>query len=252
VRRFLAILLCCFAALSLTGETIPPAPPNHFNDYANVISPDVVQRLNDQLNDFERQSSDQILVAIYPKMQSDSDIAEYGVRVARAWGVGGKQRNNGVVLLVFVQDRKTTLQAGYGLEGALPDAICKEITEYIIKPKVRQGDYNGGLTDGVNAIIAAVKGEFKGTGRTVQDKRNVVSGNIREALIIFIVIVFIVLRAVFGSGRRGWILGSGGWGGYSGGGWGGGSWGGGGGGGSSGTFSGGGGSFGGGGASSSW
>ena len=251
MRRFFVILVCWFTALALRAETIPPAPPGYFTDYANVVSPQIALGLNEQLAEFERQSSDQILVAIYPKMQSDSDIADYGVRVARAWGAGGKQRNNGAVLLVFVQDHKMTLQVGYGLEGALPDAICKEITEYVIKPKLRQSDYNGGLTDGVNGILAAAKGEFKGTGRTVQDKRNIASGNIRTGLIIFIIIVFIVLRAVFGSGRRGWILGSGGWGGY-GGGWGGRGGGGGGGGGGFSGFSGGGGSFGGGGASSSW
>jgi hypothetical protein len=65
-----------------------------------------------------------VVVAVFPKMQSDSDIADYTQRVAQAWGVGQKERRNGVVLFVFIQDRKMFIQVGYGLEGALPDATA--------------------------------------------------------------------------------------------------------------------------------
>jgi uncharacterized protein len=147
------------------------------------------------------------------------------------------------------------LQVGYGLEGALPDALAKRIIETEIKPSFRNGDYDGGLGAGVTAILAATQGEYKGTGATVAERGQMTGpGSALPVLILFGIIgLFIFLALVRGSRRRvyggwGWTMGSGGWGGWSGGGGGGG----GGGGFSGGGFSGGGGSFGGGGAGGSW
>jgi uncharacterized protein len=133
LRAILVCLCCCFTALAT--EVIPPAPAQYFNDYAHVVSPQVAAQLNQQLENFERQTSDQILVVVYPKMQSDSSIEDYTIQVARAWQVGQKMKNNGAVLFVFIQDRKMFLQTGYGLEGALPDALCKRIIEEQIAPR---------------------------------------------------------------------------------------------------------------------
>src|SRR2546421_372155 len=148
---------------------MPPRPAHYFNDYAKVVSPGTAQELNKKLEDFERETSSQILVAIFPKMQSDSSIEDYAVRVAQSWEVGQKQKNNGAVLFVFIQDRKMFIQTGYGLEGALPDALCSQIIENEIKPQFKKGNYDAGLRAGVAAILSAAKGEYKGTGRTVAD-----------------------------------------------------------------------------------
>ena len=252
MRRLFVIigLLWCFCLAA--AEVIPPAPEHYFNDYANVISPATASRLDRTLEDFEKQTSSQILVVVYPKMQSDSSIEDYTVRVARAWKVGQKVKNNGAVLFVFVQDRKLFIQVGYGLEGVLPDARCKQIIENEITPRFKQGDYDGGLTAGVAAMIAAAKGEYVGTGQTV-NQSNHRGGSVLSHYWLLFLILFLIF--VFGSrGRRsglgtGWVVGGGGWGGWGGGG--GGGWSGGGGGGGGG-FSGGGGSFGGGGAGGSW
>jgi uncharacterized protein len=248
LRAILICLGCCLTALA--AEVIPPAPARYFNDYANVVSPQVAAQLNQQLENFERQTSSQIIVAVYPTMQSDSSIEDYTVRVARGWRVGDKVKNNGAVLFVFIQDRKMFLQVGYGLEGALPDALSKRIIDEQIAPRFKAGDYDGGLTEGVQGILAAVKGEYQGTGRTVAESH----GGASQGLSILFIIGFFILALLItaGSRRRGWYYSSGGW---YGGGWGGGSWGGGGGGfsgGGGGGFSGGGGSFGGGGAGGSW
>jgi uncharacterized protein len=199
------------------------------------------------------------VVAVYPKMQSDSAIEEYTVRVANAWQVGQKDKRNGAVLFVFVQDHKMFLQVGYGLEGAIPDATSKDIIEDVIKPHFKANDFDGGFTAGVSAIIAASKGEYHGTGRTVKERE----ANARKqpdlgAIIFFVFFVLFVLFVISrskNSGRiysnTGWIIGNvigslgnrgGGGGGFSGGGGGGGG----------GGFSSGGGSFGGGGAGGSW
>jgi uncharacterized protein len=244
-------LICCWlwSLLAWGGEVIPPVPQSYFNDYAHVVSGTVAGQLNSKLEDFERATGNQVVVAVYSKMESDSSIDDYTVRVARAWKAGQKLKNNGVVLFVFIENRQMFIQVGYGLEGALPDALCKQITEYEIKPHFKTGDYAAGLTAGINAILAATKGEYKGTGATVADAGRHKSHNISQVFFILIIIAFIVIRLLTSSRRHGWMYSSGGWGGFYGGGSGGGFSSGGG---AGGGFSGGGGSFGGGGAGSSW
>src|SRR5207244_9594884 len=157
-----ALLVAGFFALLATkspaAEIIPPKPDRYFNDYASVVSKSVALRFNEELAQFERETSDQVVVAIFPKMQSDSDIADYTQRVAQAWGVGQKERRNGVVLFVFVQDRKMFIQVGYGLEGALPDATAFDITERHIKPLFRTGNYDAGLATVIGLILKAICG----------------------------------------------------------------------------------------------
>ena len=247
-------LFALLATKSQGAEVIPPKLDRYFNDYADVVSKTAALRFNEELAQFERETSDQVVVAIFPKMQSDSDIADYTQRVAQAWGVGQKERRNGVVLFVFVQDRKMFIQVGYGLEGALPDITAFDITEYRMKPLFRNGDYEGGLATGIDSIFKAIRGEYKGSGNTVAE-RNRRGGGAPSFVffIIFLIALIVISRIVrrlggydYSSGRGGPIFfpGGGGGGGWS-------SGGGGGGGGFSG-FSGGGGSFGGGGAGSSW
>ena len=261
MKRCLAILflLCCFGARA--DEVIPPAPDKYFNDYAHVTSAATANRLNQQLEDFEKQTSSQIVVAVFPKMQSDSSIEDYTVRVARAWKEGRKGKDNAVVLFVFTQEHKLYIQVGYGLEGALPDALAKRIIDDEIVPRLRQGDYDGGLSAGVAAMMAAAKGEYKGTGQTVNGARRQSQNNHSNFGLIIPIVVVILILSSFGRRRRygsGWMLGSGGFGGWGNWGGGGGGWSGGGGGGGftggggGGGLTGGGGSFGGGGAGGSW
>jgi uncharacterized protein len=253
--RFPAIALALSALFAISAhaaELIPPKPAGYFNDYAGVVSKEAASRFNEQLAHFERETSDQVVVAVFPKMQSDSDIADYTQRVAQAWGVGQKERRNGVVLFVFIQDRKMFIQVGYGLEGALPDATAFDITERQIKPLFRTGNYEAGLATGIDLICKAVRGEYKGSGKTVTERQGV-SGVVSSLLpfIVFIIVLMLLSRLFrtlggYGYSSRGggpvFIRSGGGW--SSGGGSGGG-------GGFSG-FGGGGGSFGGGGAGSSW
>jgi uncharacterized protein len=250
VRRFCIILGLLFGFRLFAAEVIPPAPAAYFNDYAHVVSTGTAAQLNQTLENFERQSSDQILVAIFPKMQSDSSIEDYTVRVARSWQAGQKAKNNGAVLFVFIQDHKMFLQVGYGLEGVLPDALCKRIIDEQITPRFKAGDFDGGLTAGVQSVIAATKGEYKGTGATVSDSRTPHGSSSPFLGFGFIVLLLIIIFFARGSGMFfPWLLLS-----SSGSsrGWGGGGFSSGGGGFSSGGFSGGGGSFGGGGAGGSW
>jgi uncharacterized protein len=251
----LTIAILLLVATANASEVIPPKPDHYFNDYAGVVSKEAASQFNEQLAQFERETSNQVVVAVFPKMQSDSDIADYTQRVAQAWGVGQKDRRNGVVLFVFIQDRKMFIQVGYGLEGALPDATAFDITEYKIKPHFRTGDYEGGIAAGIDSVFKAIRGEYRGSGKTVAEQHHG-GGALGVFYFVFFFLVFVVVLSAIaamtrrlggysyssrsggpvffpvGGGGGGWSSGDGG-GGFSG-------------------FSGGGGSFGGGGAGSSW
>lgn len=240
-----------FAITAQAAEVIPPKPAGYFNDYAGVVSKSAALRFNEQLAQFERETSNQVVLAVFPKMQSDSSIEDYTQRVAQNWGVGQKDQRNGAVLFVFVQDRKMYIQVGYGLEGALPDITAFDITEYQIKPHFQNKDYEGGLAAGIDSILQAIRGEYKGSGKTVRERQT--ERNSGSAGLVFLVIFIIVMISIFRARKRGYRYSSSGgpsvsWWPSGGGGWSSGSSGGGG----FSGFSGGGGSFGGGGAGSSW
>ena len=251
--RSIFLFAALLPTLAMAAEVIPPKPAQYFNDYAHVVSAATATELNQKLEQFERDTSSQILVAVYPKMETDSSIEDYTVRVAQSWGVGQKGKDNGAVLFVFVQDHKMYIQVGYGLEGALPDGLAKQIIENEIKPNFRNGDFDAGLRAGVTAMLQAAKGEYKGTGRTVGDRSTHSTSPISPivTLVIFIILIRFISFA-FGRGTvyssvgraatYGFLGGmmSGGGGSSGGGGF------------SGGGFSGGGGSFGGGGAGGSW
>ena len=177
--HLLAVLLAAWAGTALhAAPALPAKPDRYFTDEAHVVDGATASQINDQLEQFERDTSNQILVAIYPSLPPDAEIAQYATMIGNAWGVGQKgpslgQKggNNGAILFVFVNDHKMFIATGRGLEGALPDATCKNIITGVITPAFRQGDYAGGVRAGVNAMIAATKGEYIGTGVTQAEKR---------------------------------------------------------------------------------
>ena len=250
-----AVLLA--SAAGARAQSPPPAPAHYFNDYAGVVAPDVATRLDQKLKAFDDQTSSQIVVAVFPELPSPS-LEDFTVRAAQAWRVGRSKLSNGAVLFVFVKDRKMRIETGYGLEGALPDATAHRIIDERITPAFRNNDYAGGLEAGIDAMMAATRGEYTASPAPA---RGGGSGGFGSSFFLVLLVLFIVI-AMSRSGRRGRTYGRRGywgggpwWWGGGGGGFGGGSFGGGGGGwsgGGGGGFSGGGGSFGGGGASGSW
>ena len=253
----LAAVLVASAA-GARAQSPPPAPARYFNDYAGVVSPDAAARLDQKLKAFDDATSSQIVVAVFPELPSPS-LEDFTVRAAQAWRVGRSKLSNGAVLFVFVKDRKMRIETGYGLEGALPDATAHRIIDERITPAFRNNDYAGGLEAGIDAMMAATRGEYTASPAPA---RGGGSGGFGSSFFLVLLVLFIVI-ALSRSGRRGRTYGRRGywgggpwWWGGGGGGFGGGSFGGGGGGwgggGGGGGFSGGGGSFGGGGASGSW
>lgn len=257
MKKHIFLALFCLISIFSFAQDFPEKPQTLVNDYSGVLSASEKQLLEQKLVAFNDSTSTQIAIAIV-KSVGDYDINEYALELGRKWGVGQNGKNNGIMMVMAIGDRKISIQTGYGLEGALPDIYTKRIIEYDIKPYFKAGNYYAGLDASTTSIIKYIKGEYKADPKSVTQKKG-------SSIIILVIIVFIVIILMKKGGGNGgsqviggrgaadslfWamLLGSGNRG--SGGGFGGGGFGGGSGGGFGGGF--GGGSFGGGGSSGSW
>jgi uncharacterized protein len=275
IRRILLALCALLLFTPAAAQADPTFPPltGRVVDEAHILQPDQVAALDAKLAGFEQSTKQQLVVATIPDLQG-YDIADYGYRLGRAWGIGQKGVNNGVVLIIAPNERRMRIEVGYGLEGVLTDALSNRIIGQQIRPAFKANDYAGGINAGVDEIMRIIQlppdQQQKLAAEAVR-KPNVNAADVFKAIVIVIFVLFFIIvsgvRAATRGGRRYrsgggvspivvWAaseaLGAalrggrdndgGGWGG------GGGGWGGGGGGG----FSGGGGSFGGGGASGGW
>lgn len=213
------------------------------HDEANVLAPSTKALLESVLKADRDSTSNQIAVLIVTSLQGES-LEDYSLRVSEKWRLGQESKDNGVLLLIAINDREIRIETGYGLEGVLTDALSSRINRNEIAPYFRQANYDEGVKAGVMAIIQAIKGEYKNDEPPVRrkSKRSPIST-------ILIIIVILIIASRRGRGGRGggyWSAGSGwvgpmgGFGGNSDSSWG-----------SGGDFGGGGG-FGGGGSSDSW
>jgi uncharacterized protein len=247
------------------SQTLPekPDPARLVNDFAGILNRDQINALEEKLVAFSDSTTTQISIVTVPTL-GGYDESDYAQRLGEKWGIGKKQRNNGVLILVKPKqpgsDGKVFITQGYGLEGVLPDLTCSQIVDNDILPAFRAGNYYGGLDKAVNSIMSITHGEFTAEeygGKAIKNAAHKIPFGL--VLFIIFIIIMVISRGSGGSNRKNistgglpfWMLmgmlnsgrGShgGSWGGFSGGGGGGGGFGG---------F--GGGSFGGGGAGGSW
>ncbi|MGH7374359.1 MAG: TPM domain-containing protein [Candidatus Rokuibacteriota bacterium] len=251
LRRFaLGLLLFLVVAPAAVALRVPPPPDRRVNDYAGALQPADRERLEQQLIGREAASRNQVVVAVFRSLEGES-LEDYSIRLAQAWRIGQKGLDNGVIFLVFLDDRKMRIEVGYGLEGNLTDAISSSILRDVVAPRFREGRVADGIGAGLDAIDRALAGTYQRPPSSPGGRQQGGFGW-RELAALFVAFVLISVlvqnrmqRA--SARRRGWTGGSSGWGGPfigGGGSFGGGS--------DGGGFSGGGGSFGGGGSSGSW
>ncbi len=215
---------------------VPPHPSARVNDYAGLLSPSAKNQIENSLAKFEEETSNQIVVAIFPSLEGEV-LEDFTLRLAEKWKIGKVGKDNGVILAVFRDDRAVRIEVGYGLEGALPDATASAIIRNEIVPRFRQGQFDEGVSTATLAIIAATKGEYQGAPPSPPQplEQVVLFGIFFMMPLVFYYLLRRNLRDHLILSNRGSRYG-----GFGGGGWGGGG------------FSGGGGGFGGGGASGRW
>lgn len=269
VYRWLVLVCALFAFPALAAPTFPTRAKEPVVDAANILPADRKAALDAKLTAFEKSTGQQVVVATIPDLQG-YDIADYGYQLGRAWGIGTKERDDGVLLIVAPNERRMRIEVGYGLEPVLTDAYSSLIINETMRPKFKAGDMPGGIEAGVDAILQQVQlppEEAAKRAAAAQAKARDARDDVDPGAFIFwIMIFFFVILPILGAfsrGRRGRRHSSGigeallwtainvaaNSGDNDGGGWGGG---GGFGGGGGGGFSGGGGGFGGGGASGGW
>lgn len=195
-----SIILLILTVSSFVGfaQKFPAKPNTLVSDFTNTLTASQKQQLEQKLVAFDDSTSNQVAVVII-KSVDDYDINEYALGLGRAWGIGGKSKNNGVILLIAMGDRKISIQTGYGLEGALPDLYTKRIIDNDIKPFFKENDYFGGIDAGTNSIISLIKGEYKNDNPKAKSK----GGKGSAGIIVIIIIIIIVIIIKKGGGRGG-------------------------------------------------
>jgi uncharacterized protein len=136
-----------------------PTPRGYVNDYGNMISSSTEADLSAKLKLFEETDSTQLVILTVPSLEGEP-IEDYSIRVAEAWKIGQKGKDNGILFLVSREDRKMRIEVGRGLEGKLTDLTAGRIIDLVVKPKFKAEDYDGGFIEGVSALIDATRGEF--------------------------------------------------------------------------------------------
>ncbi len=210
VRRIFYSLILKMAVLPVlilvgvsvaVGQDFPAVSKTLVTDYTNTLTSSEVQALERKLVAFDDSTSTQIAVVLVNSTDG-YDIADYAVRLAQKWGVGNKKYNNGVMVLAAIGDRAITIQTGYGIEGALPDAIAYRIIENDIKPAFRSGDYYTGLNNATSSIISYTKGEYKAEPKASSESEGGRVGGVVVIIIIFILISLISKGGGRNKGRR--------------------------------------------------
>ncbi len=158
MKKFLLILFVLITSIG-KSESIPSKSTALVNDYTNTLSAEQQSALSQKLLAYNDSTSTQVCIVIVNSIDGD-EISHYANTLAESWGIGQKDRDNGILLLVALADRKVTIQTGYGMEGVLPDAICKRIIEKEIKPAFKQGDYYTGIDLASSAIFKFAAGEY--------------------------------------------------------------------------------------------
>lgn len=212
-NRFLNLrhtsLIFFLLLLSFVGyaqRAIPELWGMRVHDEAGILSQPVVQQLEQQLKTFEDSTSNQIAILIIPSLDGEV-LEEYALRVAHdAWKLGQADTDNGVLLLIAVNDRKMRIEVGQGLEGVLPDAICSRIIRNEISPNFRRNDFDAGVVAGINAICKAIGGEYVADGSDLQAPEFSAKDKALISLFVFGILGVFTFTGLRTKGCAAWFL----------------------------------------------
>ncbi len=195
--RVLAGIALLGAAWAVRAEVAVPPLTGRVVDLTGTLSGQTVNRIESKLAAFEAKKGSQIAVLIVPTTQPE-EIEQFGIRVAEQWKLGRKGVDDGAILLIAKDDRRVRIEVGYGLEGAIPDAIAKRIVADTIAPHFRVGDYDGGVEAGVDRLISVVNGEPLPEPDRQWERSTGSFGHLLPLLLVVVFVASGVLRALFG------------------------------------------------------
>lgn len=185
MKKSILIIILLLSTLFADIKEYFPNLEGRVIDQINLLSPKTKEELNSILKKHEDSTSNQIVVVILDSLHN-YEIADFSYQLGRYWGIGQKDLNNGILLVIAMNEKKIRIEVGYGLEGALTDKISYEIINYTIKPKFRLEQYDAGILNAVNEIIQAIKGEYTAKTKTKQ------SDKIGDFIpILFFIIIFL-------------------------------------------------------------
>lgn len=186
IKKVIIVLFFLILAMPAHAYYNPGAPVGFINDFVGVINEQDKETLENKLQTFEKDSGNEIAVVIIPSLKGDY-IEHFAIKLFQDWGIGKKDVNNGVLLLVAIDDRQMRIEVGYGLEGALTDAQSSWIINNELKPAFQKGDYSAGINNAVDQIINATKGEY------VPEEDGSQIYNIQNLKVIFGIFIFIFM-----------------------------------------------------------
>lgn len=220
-RTFYLILVFLVISNVLLAVDFPkPTPYKYINDYVGVVEPEYVQKIISVGKELEDKTTAQVTAVVIDSLQGMT-IEEYAVELFRRWGIGQKGKDNGVLLLVAINDRQMRIEVGYGLEGAIPDGKAGRIRDEYIIPYFKEGDYSKGIYYGYLALVKEVAKEYNVelTFDVDAELPKSSSVDVETIAIIIFIVIFIMLalsrRGIWYIGPRG-PMGPGGFGGFGG------------------------------------
>lgn len=218
LQQVMLLFILITVAFSAQAElvAIPPLT-NQITDLTQTLTAEQSAQLSEKLAAFEGQKGSQIAVLIVPSTQPE-DIAQYSIRVVEAWKIGREKQDDGVLILVAKNDKKMRIEVGYGLEGAIPDLIAKQIISEVMSPSFKQGDFYGGINNAIDTILKLIDGEQLSAPLEQNASTNL--ENMLPLLLIGGLVFGGILRSIFGEflggtftggaiGFLAWILGGG-------------------------------------------
>jgi len=195
MKRYILFIALLLSTLSVRAQILPkPANPTLVTDNAHVLSAEQAQALENRLVALDDSTSNQIAIVTIPTLNG-YDVADYGNKLFRAWGIGNKKTNNGILILVATQEHKIRIEVGYGLEGAIPDITTNSIIENDLTPSFKAGNYYEGFNKAVTSLGQAAAGEYH-VKRNVDKKGHSLGGWV---FAIFFV-AFLIISIIGGSG----------------------------------------------------
>ncbi len=209
LRRGLALL---FLVAALGGAALPlsaldvPFLAGRVNDQANLMSADVKQRTEQKLAAFEQKTGAQVVVLTLPGLEGEA-VEDYTQRVAQAWKLGQKGKNNGVLFLVARDDRKMRIEVGYGLEPELTDLESGRILSDVVAPYFRNGDFGGGIEHGVDSILGSLEGQEVAPAPLAGGQTEMpVGSRVLFGLFVFGILGVFSMTALASKGFQSWFL----------------------------------------------